>query len=99
RVAPSSRDGAGRGARVQQRRVQHETTWARCDFRRRAPPAGTGRVEGLKGTGSHWRRAVLIVGAILGAVIVARAFGFTAYLRFENLSRLTETIEGHGVLG
>jgi uncharacterized membrane protein YdjX (TVP38/TMEM64 family) len=56
-------------------------------------------VEGLKGTGSHWRRAALIVGVILGGVIVARAFGFTAYLRFENLSRLTETIEGYGVLG
>ena len=51
------------------------------------------------GAGSHWRRAVLIVGVILGGVIVARAFGFTAYLRFENLSRLTETIEGYGVLG
>jgi uncharacterized membrane protein YdjX (TVP38/TMEM64 family) len=56
-------------------------------------------LEGLKGTGSHWRRTVLIVGAILGGVIAARAFGFTAYLRFENLSRLTETIEGYGVLG
>ena len=56
-------------------------------------------MEGLKGTGSHWRRALLIVGVILGGVIVARAFGFTAYLRFENLSRLTETIEGYGVLG
>ena len=53
----------------------------------------------LTDTGSHWRRAVLIVGVILGGVIVARAFGFTAYLRFENLSRLTETIEGYGVLG
>jgi hypothetical protein len=50
-------------------------------------------VERLKGTGSHWRRAVLIVGVILGGVIVARAFGVTAYLRFENLSRFTETIE------
>jgi uncharacterized membrane protein YdjX (TVP38/TMEM64 family) len=56
-------------------------------------------VEGLKGTGSHWRRALLIVGVILGGVIVARAFGFTAYLHFENLSRLTEAIEGYGVLG
>ena len=53
----------------------------------------------MRMTGSHWRRAALIVGVILGGVIVARAFGFTAYLRFENLSRLTEAIEGHGVLG
>ena len=51
------------------------------------------------GTGSHWRRAVLIIGLILGGVIVARAFGFTTYLRFENLSRLTETIDGYGALG
>ena len=57
------------------------------------------RVEKLKGTGSHWRRAALIAGVILAGVIVARAFGFTAYLRLENLSRLTETIEGYGVLG
>ena len=53
----------------------------------------------MRTTGSHGRRAALIVGVILGGVIVARAFGFTAYLRFENLSRLTETIEGYGVLG
>ena len=53
----------------------------------------------MRTTGSHWRRAALIVGVILGGVIVARAFGFAAYLRFENLSRLTETIEGYGVLG
>ena len=53
----------------------------------------------MRTTGSHWRRAALIVGVIVGGVIVARAFGFTAYLRFENLSRLTETIEGYGVLG
>jgi len=33
------------------------------------------------------------------AYFLTRAFGFTAYLRFENLSRLTEAIEGHGVLG
>ena len=52
----------------------------------------------MRTTSSHWRRAALIVGVILGGVIVARAFGFTAYLRFENLSRLTETIEGYGVL-
>ena len=56
-------------------------------------------MEGLKGAGSHWRRAALIVAVILGGVIVARAFGFTAYLRFENLSQLTETIEGYSVLG
>jgi uncharacterized membrane protein YdjX (TVP38/TMEM64 family) len=53
----------------------------------------------MRTTGSHWRRAALIVCVIVGGVIVARAFGFTAYLRFENLSRLTETIEGYGVLG
>jgi uncharacterized membrane protein YdjX (TVP38/TMEM64 family) len=53
----------------------------------------------MRATGSHWRRAALIVGVILGGVIVARAFGLAAYLRFENLSRLTETIEGYGALG
>jgi hypothetical protein len=53
----------------------------------------------MRTTGSHSRRAALIVGVIVGGIIVARAFGFTAYLRFENLSRLTETIEGYGVLG
>jgi len=53
----------------------------------------------MRTTGLHWHRAALIVGVILGGVIVARAFGFTAYLRFENLSRLAEAIEGHGVLG
>jgi uncharacterized membrane protein YdjX (TVP38/TMEM64 family) len=53
----------------------------------------------MRTTGSHWRRAALIVGVIVAGVIVARAFGFAAYLRFENLSRLTETIEGYGVLG
>jgi uncharacterized membrane protein YdjX (TVP38/TMEM64 family) len=57
------------------------------------------RVEKLKGTGSHWRRAALIAGVILAGVIVARAFGLATHLRFENLSRLTETIEGYGVLG
>jgi uncharacterized membrane protein YdjX (TVP38/TMEM64 family) len=57
------------------------------------------RVERLKGTGSHWRRAALIAGVLLAGMIVARAFGFTAYLRFESLSRFTETIEGYGVLG
>ena len=53
----------------------------------------------MRMTGSHWRRAALIVAVILGGVIVARAFGLAAYLRFENLSRLTETIEGYGALG
>jgi uncharacterized membrane protein YdjX (TVP38/TMEM64 family) len=56
-------------------------------------------VEALKGIGCHWRRAALIVVVILGGVIVARAFDLAVYLRFENLSRLTETIEGYGVLG
>jgi hypothetical protein len=55
-------------------------------------------VERLTGTGAHGRRAVLIAGVILQGVIVARVFGFTAYLRFENRSRLTETIEGYGVI-
>jgi len=50
-------------------------------------------------TGSHWRRAALIVGVIVGGIIVARTFGLAAYLRLENLSRLTETIEGYGALG
>ena len=53
----------------------------------------------MRTTGSHWRRAALIVCVILGGVIVARTFGLEAYLRLENLSRLTETIEGYGVLG
>jgi uncharacterized membrane protein YdjX (TVP38/TMEM64 family) len=56
-------------------------------------------MERLMGTSLHWRRAVLIIGLILGGVIVARAFGFTTYLRLENLSRLTETIDGYGPLG
>jgi uncharacterized membrane protein YdjX (TVP38/TMEM64 family) len=56
-------------------------------------------VERLKGTGSPWRRAALIAGVIAGGVIVARAFGLAAYLRLENLSRLTEAIEGYGALG
>ena len=38
------------------------------------------RVERLKGTGSHWRRAALIAGAILAGVIVARAFDLATYL-------------------
>lgn len=49
-------------------------------------------------TSSHWLRAVLIVGVILGGVTLARVFGVMAYLRLENLSRLTETIEGYDVL-
>ena len=53
----------------------------------------------MRTTGTPWRRATLIVCVIVGGVIVARVFGFTAYLRFENLSRLTQTIEGYGALG
>jgi uncharacterized membrane protein YdjX (TVP38/TMEM64 family) len=53
----------------------------------------------MRTTGSHWRRAALIVGVIVGGIIVARAFGLAAYLRLENLSRLTETIDGYGALG
>ena len=34
-----------------------------------------------------------------GRGIVARAFDLATCLRLENLSRLTEAIEGHGVLG
>jgi hypothetical protein len=52
----------------------------------------------MRTTGSHWRRAALI-GGIVGGVIVARTVGPTACLRLENLSRLTETIEGYGALG
>jgi uncharacterized membrane protein YdjX (TVP38/TMEM64 family) len=52
----------------------------------------------MRTNGSHWRRAALI-GGIVGGVIVARTFGPAACLRLENLSRLTETIEGYGALG
>jgi uncharacterized membrane protein YdjX (TVP38/TMEM64 family) len=52
----------------------------------------------MRTIGSHWRRAAPI-GGIVGGVIVARTFGPAACLRLENLSRLTETIEGYGALG
>ena len=41
---------------------------------------------------------MLVVAVILGGIVIARAFGVMAYLRLENLSRLTETIERYHVL-
>jgi len=41
----------------------------------------------------------LIIAVLVAGVILARALGVTDYLRLENLARLKETIESHGVAG
>ena len=53
----------------------------------------------MRTTGSHWRRAALIVGVIVGGSSSPAPSAPAACLRLENLSRLTETIEGYGALG
>ena len=45
-----------------------------------------------------WLRPVIVIGVIAAGVVAARALGFGAAIRLENLARLRQAVEGYGAL-
>ena len=45
-----------------------------------------------------WLRPVIVIGAIAAGVVAARALGFGAAIRLENLARLKQAVEDYGTL-